>query len=124
MKFLLDANIPRSAGGVLKGLGHEAVDVRDALPPGADDATVATLARAHHLVLVTRDFDFADIRNYPPEAYAGIVVLELPEDAIAERVNEVLKSFVSNEALIGRLKGRLAIVESWRVRFRPAETSE
>ena len=55
-------------------------------------------------------------------AYAGIVVLELPEDAM--RVNEVLKSFVNNEALRGRLKGRLAIVESWRVRFRLAETSE
>jgi|SRR5688572_12959249 len=92
--------------------------------PRRDDATVATLARNHNLVLVTRDFDFADIRNYPPEAYAGIVVLELPEDAIASRVNEVLKSFVSNEELLGTLKGRLAIVESWRVRFRPAGPSE
>jgi predicted nuclease of predicted toxin-antitoxin system len=124
MKFLLDANVPRSAGAVLRELGHEAADVRDALPAGADDAAVATLARTHQLVLVTRDFDFADIRNYPPEGYAGIVVLELPEDAVASRVNEVLKSFVSNAELLGRLGGRLAIVESWRVRFRPAETTE
>jgi hypothetical protein len=82
------------------------------------------LPEPHPLVLVTRDFDFADIRNYPPESYSGIVVLELPEDAIASRVNEVLKSFVSNAELLARLRGRLAIIEPWRVRFRPAEKSE
>ncbi len=121
MKFLLDANMPRSAAGLLRELGHQVEDVRDALPPGAADAQVAAFAKANQFILVTRDFDFADIRNYPPENYPGIIVLELPDDAIATQVNQTLQSFVSKPELLARLTGRLAIVESWRVRFRPHE---
>ena len=120
MKFLLDANLPRSATALLRTLGHEAEDVRDALPQGADDSVVAAHAQLHHLALVTRDFDFSDVRNYPPADYSGLVVLELPDDATASLVNQALQSFVTNTELLSRLPGRLAIVELWRVRFRPA----
>ena len=121
MRFLLDANMPRSSGSLLRELSHEVEDVRDVLPNGADDATVAAYAIARQLTLITRDFDFADIRNYPPKDYAGIIVLELPDDAVAAQVNQVLRLFVSKPDLLARLAGRLAIVESWRVRFRPHE---
>ena len=121
MKFLLDANMPRSATRVLREMGHEVEDVRDVLSPGADDAMVAAHAQARQLVLVTRDFDFADIRNYPPKNYSGVIVLELPDDAIAAQVNQALQSFVGRPELLARLAGRLAIVELWRVRFRPHE---
>jgi predicted nuclease of predicted toxin-antitoxin system len=120
MKFLLDENLPRSSASLLRNLACEALEVRDVLPVGVDDATVAAYAQSHHLVLVTRDFDFADIRNYPPANYPGLVVLQLPDDATAKQVNQTLESFVCNKPLLGRLSGRLAIVESWRVRFRPA----
>ena len=121
MRFLLDANMPRSSGSLLRELSHEVEDVRDVLPNGADDATVAAYAIARQLTLITRDFDFADIRNYPPKDYAGIIVLELPDDAVAAQVNQVLRSFVSKPDFLAQLTGRLAIVESWRVRFRPHE---
>ena len=101
MKFLLDANLPRSATALLRTLGHKAEDVRDALTRGADDLTVAAHARLHHLALVTRDFDFSN-------------------DATASLVNQALQSFVTNTELLSRLPGRLAIVELWRVPFRPA----
>ena len=39
MRFLLDANMPRSAASLLRELSHEVEDVRDVLPNGADDAT-------------------------------------------------------------------------------------
>lgn len=120
MKFLLDANLPRAAARLLRELGHEVEEVREVLPGGTEDAAVATRARANRMVLVTRDFDFADIRNYPPQEYAGIMVLELPEDATAAQVTEVLRTFVSNPDWLARLPGRLAIVETWRVRFRSA----
>lgn len=120
MKFLLDANLPRSSAPLLRGLGHEAQDVREVLPAGADDDTVAARAQSQRVALVTRDFDFADIRNYPPEEYSGIVVLELPDDATAVQVNKTLETFVRNADFVARLPRRLAIVSSWRVRFRPA----
>jgi predicted nuclease of predicted toxin-antitoxin system len=120
MRFLLDANMPRSAASLLRSLGHEAEDVRDALLSGADDSLVAAHARARGFALVTRDFDFSDIRNYPPENYSGLVVLQLPDDATAPQINRTLEAFVTNLEWVSRLPGRLAIVESWRVRFRPA----
>ena len=38
----------------------------------ATDDVIAAHARTNQQALVTRDFDFADIRNYPPAEYAGI----------------------------------------------------
>jgi len=120
MKFLLDANMPRSAAKALVESGHQVEDVRDVLPPGASDASVAARAKTNALVLVTRDFDFADIRNYPPENYPGIIVLDLPDDTTAAQVSKTLATFAQNTDFLKRLPGRLAIVDSWRVRFRPA----
>jgi predicted nuclease of predicted toxin-antitoxin system len=120
MRFLVDANLPRSTALVLRRLGHDVEDVRDVLPGGAEDETVASHAQRRGRALVTRDFDFADIRNYPPAEYAGLVVLDLPEDATAALVNRTLESFARNSAILARLPGRLAIVESWRIRLRPS----
>lgn len=120
MKFLLDANMPRSASVLLRELGHEVEDVRDVLPGNAEDKVVAEHAKLKQAILVTRDFDFADIRNYPPTDYPGIIVLELPDYATAVQVNSVLNTFIRQSTMLEHLKGRLAIVESWRVRFRPS----
>jgi predicted nuclease of predicted toxin-antitoxin system len=68
MHFLIDASLPRSAALVLRQLGYEATDVRDVGMRAAPDSTIAEYAKRHRLALVTRDFDFADIRNYPPGA--------------------------------------------------------
>jgi|SRR5688572_30148470 len=120
MRFLMDASLPRSAAPMLRQLGHEATDVRDIGMGSATDELIAAHACSNQLTLVTRDFDFADIRNYPPADYAGIVVLHLPEDATAQRAVRLLETFVRREDWLSRLNGRLAIVELWRVRFRPA----
>jgi predicted nuclease of predicted toxin-antitoxin system len=94
--------------------------VRDIGLRDATDDVIAAQARRDKQTLVTRDLDFADIRNYPPGEYAGIVVLRLPDDASATQVVNLLEVFVRNNDWLARLSGRLAIVEVWRVRFRPA----
>ncbi len=119
MRFLLDANIPRAAAGSIKKLGHEALDVRDIGLGGANDHQIAAYAKEHHLVLITRDFDFSDVRNYPPPEYAGIIVLALQDDATSVTVVRLMESFLLQSQLLSHLNGRLALVEIWRVRFRP-----
>lgn len=79
VRFLVDASLPRSAERMLRELGNDAVDVRDAY------------ARSRQRALVARDFDFADIHNYPPVEYAGIVVLQLPEDTTAPQIVKLLE---------------------------------
>jgi predicted nuclease of predicted toxin-antitoxin system len=120
VRFLVDANLPRSAAPMLRQLGHDVVDVRDIGMRSATDDVIAAHARTNRLTLITRDFDFADIRNYPPADYAGIVVLKLPDDATAPQVVKLLETFARRQDWLAKLPGRLAIVESKRVRFRPA----
>ncbi len=120
MNFLIDANLPRSTKTIFAKHGYQAVDVRDVLPGRTADATIAQYARDNHLTLIPRDFDFADVRNYPPATFPGLVVLDLPEDARASTILRTIDSFLGQNVLLARLPGRLAIVEPWRVRFRPA----
>lgn len=95
------------------------MDVRDLGMGGAEDAAIARHAREHGLSLVTRDFDFADIRNYPPADYHGLVVLGLPDDAVAVEIIVLLENFLRHDEWLAGLPGRLAVVDSRRARFRP-----
>jgi hypothetical protein len=120
MHFLIDASLPRSTAALLRQLGHDAKDVRDVGMRDAPDDAIAAYAERNHLALITRDFDFADIRNYPPSLYDGIVVLKFREDATAAQIVKALETFAKRDEWLAHLQGRLAIVEEWRVRFRPA----
>lgn len=81
VRFLIDADLPRSTKALLEKFGHEAIDVRDIGLRSVKDQVIARYAQDHQACLLTGDFGFADIRNYPPETYYGIVVLGLPRDA-------------------------------------------
>ena len=118
MRFLIDADLPRATGESLRRAGHVAFDVRDIGLGEAKDSDIATYARTHQLCLLTGDFDFADIRNYPPHLYAGIVVLTLPRNATVAFILQLLDILLQQTAVLTRLPGRLAIVEPGRVRMR------
>jgi len=45
MRFLIDEDLPRSTGDLLRRYGHEAVDVRDIGIRGAKDSQIATYAQ-------------------------------------------------------------------------------
>jgi predicted nuclease of predicted toxin-antitoxin system len=118
MRFLIDADLPRSSSDVIRRYGHEAIDVRDVGLRDAKDADIARYARTQGLCLITGDVDFADIRNYPPSQYAGIVVLSLHRTANARFINRLLDGFLQQQDLLAQLPGNLAIVEPGRVRLR------
>ncbi|HEY3354065.1 MAG TPA: DUF5615 family PIN-like protein [Polyangia bacterium] len=120
MRFLVDADLPRRAADLLRRAGHDAVDVRDVGLGPAPDEHIAAYARENARCLVTGDFGFADIRNYPPGEYHGLVVLQLPPNATGPVILALLADLVEQAALLERLPGRLAIVEPGRVRLRPA----
>jgi predicted nuclease of predicted toxin-antitoxin system len=119
MRFLIDANLPRSAVALLVGFGHEVDFARDIGMASAPDEEIALRAKETSAALLTRDLDFADIRRYPPSQYAGIVVLRLADDATAVEIVAVIERFFKEHQFLDALKGRLVIVESDRVRFRP-----
>jgi predicted nuclease of predicted toxin-antitoxin system len=118
MRFLIDADLPRSVSQIIQKHGHEAVDVRDVGLTDAKDFAIARYAQTQGLCLITGDSDFSDIRNYPPRQYAGIIVLDLPRNSTATYINHLLDSFLSHSHLVAGLAGKLAIVEPGRVRLR------
>lgn len=120
MRFLVDADLPRSAKPLLERFGHEAIDVRDVGLGSAKAPVIARYAQEHQACLLTGDFGFADIRNYPPESYDGIVVLTLPRDATASFILGLIEEMLHQNEMILRLPRRLAIVEASRIRLRPA----
>ena len=118
MRFLIDEDLPRSIKDLLQRYGHEAVDVRVIGFRGGKDSQVAVLAQSKGLCLVTGDFDFSNIRNYPPGKYGGIVVLRLPRTATASYILTLFESFLRQEELVAQIPGKLAIVEPGRIRIR------
>jgi predicted nuclease of predicted toxin-antitoxin system len=120
MRFLVDEDLPRSTGDLVRRYGHQADDVRDIGLRGARDRQIAFHAQREGLCLLTGDFGFSDIRNYPPGEYSGLVVLKLPRTATASFILALLESFLRQNDLIARISGRLAIVEPGRVRIRTA----
>jgi len=116
---LIDANLPRSVTAVVQGFGHAVEFARDLGLGAAPDEQIAAYAHKNVAAILTRDLDVADIRRYPPEVYHGIVVLRLPDAAVAQDIVSVVERFMLQPAFISALARRLAIVDADRVRFRP-----
>lgn len=120
MRFLLDANMPRSALHAIVQAGHEALHVRDIGLGDASDNEIDQFALTQSWVLVTRDTDFCDIRAYPPENSAGRLVLRVQDTSVATDIADLVRRFLLNPYLVAQLPGHLAILDNNRVRFRPA----
>ena len=116
MLFKLDENLPASLVRVFELAGHDATSVPAQGLQGESDATVAQVCRQEGRALVTLDAGFADIRAYPPEEYAGIIVLRLRDQAVpyVRSVIDRVLLLMSNNPI----DRTLWIVEDERVRFR------
>jgi len=118
VKFLVDEDLPRSVVELLRGCGHEAISAREAGLGGAKDSKIAAYAKSKGFCLLTGDFDFSDIRNYPPSNYHGLVIVAPPKDATARFITNLIKGFVEQTKLVTAISGRLIIIEPGRIRIR------
>ena len=101
MRFLIDACLPRDFGPLIASYGHDAVDVRDIGMRRADDPDIAAHAKREGMALLSEDWGFADIRDYPPPEYYGIVVFETHDDTIDEKVR-ALRNLLDRSDVVGR----------------------
>jgi predicted nuclease of predicted toxin-antitoxin system len=92
--------------------------VRDVGLGGARDEAIGEFAKSEKFAILTGDFDFADIRNYPPAEYFGIAVLVLTPKMVSTDIHALVRSFLGRREVVDGLEGKLAIVESGRVRVR------
>ena len=115
IRFLVDANVPRSVVRCLRDLGHDAHDVRDVLPDGTSDSVVFSVAQEEERMLVTHDLGFSNIIAYPPGSHTGVIVIR-PQNLRPATTASLVCSYV--EAHEDQLLGALIILSPGRARVR------
>jgi len=117
MRFLLDADLPRSSATTLRDLGYDVSDVRDVGLGDASDDEIFKRAQAEQRIIVTADLDFADVRTYPPGTHPGIIVLRLPDHFKIAGINHVIRTAMP-ELEQADIDQALVIVELGAIRIR------
>lgn len=74
MKFKIDENLPGELASDLRGLGHDAETVFDEQLSGAKDPVLMVAVSAERRVLLTLDKGIANLKEYPLEGSAGVVL--------------------------------------------------
>lgn len=83
---------------------------------GQADGVIAARTREEGRILVTLDFDFANIGSYPPHEHPGIIVLRRKRQdkaTVAAYMRRVVAAVARRSP-----EGELRIVESDRIRHR------
>jgi len=114
MRFKIDENLPDALVRLLVEKGYDACTARQETLNGRPDIEVAAACRSERRAIVTLDLDFSDITAFPPEDYAGIIVLRVR----SQSTPHIVAIFESLLPLLGTepLDGHLWIVEERRVR--------
>lgn len=106
LKALCDENISNATIAFLKKRGVAVVSLRR----GAPDSEVALCAQKEKRILITFDSDFANILNYPPSRYHGILRLNVHPPTNA-RVTRALQAMFTHFKKQRDFKGKLIIAE-------------
>jgi predicted nuclease of predicted toxin-antitoxin system len=97
----------------------DAETIREERLSGWEDQVVAANAQSERRVLVTLDLDFSDIREYPPEQLAVVIVLRLKtqdKGAVLAHMRRAVTVLRERSPI-----GELWIIQNDRVRFRLGE---
>lgn len=114
--ILLDHCVPRRYLRLLYEWGYEAMFITEHIRADAPDRDVITLALKLDAALLTVDLDFANILDYPPLDYGGIVVIRYEIQHETE-LEQTLQSALLDLYRDG-LRGALVIITSGRYRVR------
>lgn len=114
--ILLDSCVPRRYLRLLREWGYDAALTTAHIPADAPDPGVIALAGELDAVLLTIDLDFANILDYPPAVYGGIVVVRYRVQDESE-LDQTLKTALEDLYRDG-LRGVLVIIAAGRYRIR------
>ena len=121
MLFKIDENLHEEVAALLRTRGHDAVSVFDQRLQGRPDEDVAAVCRREGRVIVTLDLDFSNILTYPPEDFAGIIVLRLHDPSrpsVVAAIHRLLPLLTTEP-----LAGHLWMVDDAGLRMRPGSQS-
>lgn len=94
IRFLLDADMPRSSAKVIKSLGYDVEDVRDIGLGAAKDEEIIEYALKSKRIIITRNTGFGEILRYPN--HPGAIIFRLPYTFTVEEINKKLREFLTS----------------------------
>lgn len=115
MRIKLDENLPTELAEDLKNLGHDADTVLEEGLRGAIDPDVVQAAFEAGRILFTLDKGIANLKQYPMEAHAGVVLFRCNSSgrgAVLAFVRSRLGSLLELD-----LRNRLIVVSADRIRY-------
>jgi hypothetical protein len=119
--FKTDENLPEEVCWFLRERGYDCESVVDEAISGIDDDGLIERCCREGRALITFDLDFSDIRAYPPERYAGIVVLRPSRQSVGvvlDLMHRLAPLFIGHSMLLG---GKLWVCDHHGVRVRGGE---
>jgi predicted nuclease of predicted toxin-antitoxin system len=116
MKFKIDENLPAELKTDLIAAGYDAETVVDENLAGAPDPQLVQVVQRDDRILLTMDKGIADVRAYPPDQYAGIILLRPRTQGRAATLAFVRRHLP--ELLRADLSGRLLVVSDSGIRIR------
>lgn len=112
MRIKLDENLPGELADDLRRLGHEVDTAFGERLAGRPDAWIAEAARRDERCLFTLDKGLGDLRRFPPDSYAGIVVFRLAvkgRRSVRRSILKAMRGIATHEPLARAL---LVVTES------------
>ena len=116
MRFKIDENISNIVADFIGNKGHDVHTVYDENLQGRPDTEVIQAAGRESRILVTLDSDFSNIRNYPPEKYAGIMFFRLNNEDNASVMKAIIKPLVLLKTM--EISGTLWVVTESEIRIK------
>ncbi len=119
-RFVIDEDMPRSTGKILKDNGNDVKDIQDYGLRGASDDEVYQFAQSNQAVLITGDMGFGNILRFPTGSHFGIVIINFPNTMTTYEINrQLLERF--KDSAESDFKGNLIIIEPSKGRIRKQE---
>jgi predicted nuclease of predicted toxin-antitoxin system len=119
LKFFADHCVPNSIITFLREQGNEVLVLREYIPMDSPDPVVIQKAQECGAILLTLNGDFADLINYPPQRFKGIISIQLknrPENI--PLICEKLRLYFIESCDMTDFEGKLIVVEPHRIRVR------
>ena len=124
MLFKLDENLGNRGLKQLREAGYDAMTVREQQLCGRPDSQVIDVCNMEKRCLVTLDADFADTLTYPPEKYAGIVLIRLPRKPVLSDIDVAVETVIDALNRGAEITGKLWVVRQKTIRqFTPRSKS-
>ena len=119
-KFVIDEDMPRSTGTILKECGYDVKDIRDYGLRGAEDKEIYKFAQRNEAVILTGDRGFGNILRFPLGEHFGIIVVHFPNEMSTMEINrQILERFENLSE--DDFNGNIIIMEPLKIRIRRNE---